>query len=128
MREAIKAHSTNSIVNDAYSLPDQLRSPLEQLVPLVLSRAWTVSPQAPQERAQSEDVTFLRTGPGAGSAGTRFVVTPEELVDKHPHLYHVTAPRNWEGIQKPVLLSTSRLLSLSECSDAARAGSESDND
>ncbi len=51
-------------------------------------------------------------------------MTPEELAEKHPRLYHVTDPRNWEGIQKHGLLSTSRLLSLFEVSDADRDGIE----
>jgi hypothetical protein len=83
---------------------------------------------APQTQAMPEEVTFPRGGTGTGSAVTRFAVTPEELADKHPHLYRVTDLRNPDGIQKHGLLSTSRLLSPSECSDAARAGSESDND
>jgi hypothetical protein len=51
-------------------------------------------------------------------------VTPEELADKHPHLYHVTDPRNWDGIQKHGLLSTSRLLSLFEVPAANRVAIE----
>jgi hypothetical protein len=48
----------------------------------------------------------------------RFVVNPEELAEKHPRLYHVTDPCNWEGIRKRGLLPTSRLLSLFEVPDA----------
>jgi hypothetical protein len=51
-------------------------------------------------------------------------VTPEELAAKHPRLYHVTDPSNWEGIQKHGLLSTSLLLSLFEYSDADRIAFE----
>ncbi|MBA3637350.1 MAG: hypothetical protein H0W57_13175, partial [Rubrobacteraceae bacterium] len=46
---------------------------------------------------------------------------PEELARKHRHLYHVIDPHNWDGIQKHGLLSTSRLLSLFEYSNADRA-------
>jgi hypothetical protein len=48
-------------------------------------------------------------------------VTPEELAAKHPRLYHVTDPANWEGIQKHGLLSTSRILTKREISDEERA-------
>jgi hypothetical protein len=51
-------------------------------------------------------------------------MTPEELAEKHPCLYHVTDPRNWDGIRKHGLLSTSRLLSLFEYSDADRVAFE----
>jgi hypothetical protein len=47
-------------------------------------------------------------------------VTPEELAEQHPRLYHVTDPGNWEGIQKHGLLSTSSLLSLFEIPAARR--------
>jgi hypothetical protein len=47
-------------------------------------------------------------------------VTPDELAEKHPRLYHVTHPSNWEGIQKHGLLSTSRILTLLEISDEDR--------
>jgi hypothetical protein len=50
----------------------------------------------------------------------RFAVTPEELAEKHPRLYHVTDPSNWEGIHKHGLLSTSSLLSLFEVPAARR--------
>src|SRR5829696_3593962 len=56
-----------------------------------------------------------------GRARTRFAVTPEELAEKHPRLYHVTDPGNWEGIQKHGLLSTSSLLSVFEVPAAQRA-------
>ena len=51
-------------------------------------------------------------------------MTPEELAEKHPRLYHVTDPSNWEGIQKHGLLSTSSLLSLFEVPAARRAAIE----
>jgi hypothetical protein len=51
-------------------------------------------------------------------------VTPEELAAKHPLLYHVTEPANWDGIQNHGLLSTSRLLSLFEYSEADRVAFE----
>ena len=47
-------------------------------------------------------------------------MTPEELAAKHPLLYHVTDPRNWEGILKHGLMPTSRILSLREVSDEDR--------
>lgn len=51
-------------------------------------------------------------------------MTPEELAEKHPRLYHVTDPRNWDGIQKHGLLPTGRLLSLFEISAADRVAIE----
>jgi hypothetical protein len=51
-------------------------------------------------------------------------VIPDELAEKHPHLYHVTDPRNWDGIRTHGLLSTSRLLSLFEIPDADRLAIE----
>jgi hypothetical protein len=51
-------------------------------------------------------------------------VTPDELAKKHPRLYHVTDSRNWDGIAKHGLLSTSCLLSLFEVSASDRVGTE----
>jgi hypothetical protein len=51
-------------------------------------------------------------------------VTPDELAEQHPLLYHVTDPHNWDGIRKHGLLSTSSLLSLFEVSDDARVAVE----
>jgi hypothetical protein len=51
-------------------------------------------------------------------------VTPEELARKHPRLYHVTEPANWDGIQKHGLLSTSSLLSLFEVPTSRRVAIE----
>jgi hypothetical protein len=48
-------------------------------------------------------------------------VNPEELAEKHPRLYHVTDPTNWDGIQKHGLLSTSHLLALFEIPNADHA-------
>lgn len=41
-------------------------------------------------------------------------MTPEELAERHPRLYHVTEPGAWVTIQKYGLLSTSKLLDLFE--------------
>lgn len=47
-------------------------------------------------------------------------MTPEELAEKHPYLYHTTDPENWRGILIHGLLSTNCLLSLFGKSDADR--------
>jgi len=39
-------------------------------------------------------------------------MTPEELSERHPRLFHVTLPGAWEGIRERALLPTSRLLDL----------------
>lgn len=41
-------------------------------------------------------------------------MTPEELAERHPLLYHITEPSAWDSIKKKGLLSTSRLLDLYE--------------
>lgn len=41
-------------------------------------------------------------------------MTPQELAERHPRLYHVTEPGAWESIKKRGLLSTSSLLDLFE--------------
>lgn len=41
-------------------------------------------------------------------------MTPEELAERHPKLYHVTEPGAWLSIQRYGLLSTSHLLELFE--------------
>ncbi|MBY0282006.1 MAG: hypothetical protein K2W94_07625, partial [Alphaproteobacteria bacterium] len=41
-------------------------------------------------------------------------MTPQELAEKHPCLYHVTEPGAWESIKKRGLLSTTHLLDLFE--------------
>jgi hypothetical protein len=41
-------------------------------------------------------------------------MTPEELAERHPYLYHVTEPGAWKGIKQNGLLSTTRLLDLFE--------------
>ena len=51
-------------------------------------------------------------------------MNPEELARKHPRVYHVTDHRNWDGIEKHGLLSTSSLLSLFEVSDSDRIAIE----
>jgi hypothetical protein len=51
-------------------------------------------------------------------------VTPDELAEKHPRLYHVTDPRNWDGIRKLALLPTSSLLSLFEIPAVRRVAIE----
>ena len=48
-------------------------------------------------------------------------MTPEQLAERHPRLYHVTAPGAWEGIKRHGLLPTSRLLDLFEVPAAERA-------
>jgi len=45
-------------------------------------------------------------------------MTPGELAEKHPFLYHVTDPANLEGILRYGLLSTSHILSLHGWSEA----------
>jgi hypothetical protein len=39
-------------------------------------------------------------------------VTPEELAQTYPRLYHMADAKSWESIQKHGLLSTSSLLDL----------------
>jgi hypothetical protein len=46
-------------------------------------------------------------------------VTPEELAERHPRLFHVTLPKAVVGIRRHGLLSTSQLLDLFEV-DATR--------
>lgn len=41
-------------------------------------------------------------------------MTPEELAERYPKLYHITEPHAWLGISQHGLLSTSRLLDLFE--------------
>jgi hypothetical protein len=41
-------------------------------------------------------------------------VTPEELADLYPRLYHMAEPGSWDSIRRHGLLSTSSLLSLFE--------------
>lgn len=48
-------------------------------------------------------------------------MTPEELAERHPRLYHVTEPGAWESIRQKGLLSTSCLLDLFEIETARRA-------
>lgn len=48
-------------------------------------------------------------------------MTPEDLAEMYPRLYHVTDFANWEGIQKHGLLSTSSILALHGMPDADRA-------
>ena len=48
-------------------------------------------------------------------------MTPEELADIHPRLYHVTSPTALPVIRRHGLLSTDRLLTLFGVSDAERA-------
>lgn len=43
-------------------------------------------------------------------------MSPDDLADKHPRLYHVTSPSALEGIRSRGLLSTSDLLALFEVS------------
>lgn len=47
-------------------------------------------------------------------------MTPEELAERHPRLYHVTEPGAWSSIKRNGLLSTSRLLDLFEIENAQR--------
>jgi hypothetical protein len=47
-------------------------------------------------------------------------MTPEELAERHPKLYHVTTPGAWESIQKLGLRSTSNLLELFDVDDVLR--------
>lgn len=52
-------------------------------------------------------------------------VTPEELVDLYPRLYHMAEARSWPSIRTHGLLSTSALLSLFEVVGHARTPIES---
>jgi hypothetical protein len=52
-------------------------------------------------------------------------VTPEELAELHPRLYHVTAPEAYPGILRQGLRSTSALLDLFEIVGERRAVLES---
>lgn len=47
-------------------------------------------------------------------------MTPEELAERHPKLYHVTEPGAWPSIKLHGLLSTSRLLDLFEAEGPER--------
>ncbi len=47
-------------------------------------------------------------------------MTPEELVDNYPHLYHMAEPESWPNMQTHGLRSTSALLDLYEVVGAAR--------
>lgn len=47
-------------------------------------------------------------------------MTPEDLAEKHPKLYHVTEPGAWASIKKHGLQSTSRLLDLFEVRNPQR--------
>ena len=44
-------------------------------------------------------------------------VTPEELAQAYPRLYHMADAQSWESIRKHGLLSTSSLLDLYEVKD-----------
>lgn len=44
-------------------------------------------------------------------------VTPEELANLYPRLYHMAEPGSWESIRRYGLLSTSSLLSLFEITE-----------
>lgn len=48
-------------------------------------------------------------------------MTPEELAERHPKLYHVTEPGAWENIKRFGLLSTSQILDLFEIHGLERA-------
>jgi hypothetical protein len=52
-------------------------------------------------------------------------VTPEELAQAYPRLYHMAEARSWESIQKFGLLSTSSLLDLYEVKGNERIDIES---
>jgi hypothetical protein len=54
----------------------------------------------------------------------RITVTPEELADMHPRLYHVTSPEAWPGIRRHGLLPTSSLLRLFEIPEVERLAIE----
>jgi hypothetical protein len=47
-------------------------------------------------------------------------MTPEELADRHPKLYHVTESGAWSSIKRNGLLSTRRLLDLFEIKNPQR--------
>ena len=51
-------------------------------------------------------------------------VTPEELAQAYPRLYHMADAQSWESIRKHGLLSTSSLLDLYEVKDKERADIE----
>src|ERR1035438_8265153 len=51
-------------------------------------------------------------------------VTPEELADAYPQLYHMADAHSWESIRKHGLLSTSNLLDLFEVTGKERADIE----
>jgi hypothetical protein len=52
-------------------------------------------------------------------------MTPQELAERYPKLYHVTTPGAWESIKKLGLLSTSQLLTLFEIDESSRIEIES---
>ena len=52
-------------------------------------------------------------------------MTNEELIQRHPRVWHMAADGGWEGIQKHGLLSVSRLLDLYEVSGDDRLAIES---
>jgi hypothetical protein len=56
-----------------------------------------------------------------GHASDVSTMTPEELADRHPRLYHVTTPGSMSGMIKHGLLSTSALLDLFEIAGEERA-------
>jgi len=47
-------------------------------------------------------------------------MTPEELAERHPRLYHVTEPGAWLSIKQHGLLSTTRLLDMFEVQGSKR--------
>lgn len=47
-------------------------------------------------------------------------MTPKELAERYPKLYHVTTPGAWQSIKKFGLLSTSCLLNLFDIDEVAR--------
>ena len=51
-------------------------------------------------------------------------VTPEELAQAYPRLYHMADAQSWESIRKHGLLSTSSLLDLYEVKEKERADIE----
>lgn len=47
-------------------------------------------------------------------------MTPQELAERHPKMYHITEPGAWSSIKRHGLLSTSRLLDLFEIESSQR--------
>jgi hypothetical protein len=52
-------------------------------------------------------------------------MTPEELSERHPTLFHITLPDAWDGIREHGLLPTSRLLDFFEVKGTERDRLES---